>query len=40
MEDLPVIRRRGLRAYFKNRGFARNREPGVTGIFQKSGICP
>nr|WP_270351955.1 vitamin B12-binding protein [Ligilactobacillus ruminis] len=38
--DLPVIEDWVLRAYFKNRGFARNREPGVTGIFQKSRICP
>ncbi|CDC56572.1 putative uncharacterized protein [Ligilactobacillus ruminis CAG:367] len=38
--DLPVTEGWVLRAYFKNRGFARNQEPGVTGRFQKSGICP
>ncbi|EGM50324.1 hypothetical protein LRU_02006 [Ligilactobacillus ruminis SPM0211] len=30
----------GLRANFKNRHFARNREAGFTGIFQKSTFCP
>nr|WP_240089831.1 vitamin B12-binding protein [Ligilactobacillus ruminis] len=37
---MPVIGSRGLRAYFKNRGFARNRRLGFTGIFQKSTFCP
>nr|WP_252265917.1 vitamin B12-binding protein [Ligilactobacillus ruminis] len=37
---MPVIEDWGLRAYFKNRGFARNRGLGFTGIFQKSRICP
>ncbi|WDC81099.1 vitamin B12-binding protein [Ligilactobacillus ruminis] len=40
MVILPVIRSRVLRADLKNRGFARNRGLGFTGIFQKSGICP
>lgn len=31
--DLPVTEDWGLRADFKNRGFARNQEPGVTGGF-------
>nr|WP_143454968.1 vitamin B12-binding protein [Ligilactobacillus ruminis] len=38
--DLPVIGSRGLRADFKNRGFARNRRLGFTDRFQKSRICP
>ena len=29
-----------LRADFKNRRFARNREAGFTGRFQKSTFCP
>nr|WP_225357363.1 vitamin B12-binding protein [Ligilactobacillus ruminis] len=40
MGDLPVTEDWVLRADFKNRGFARNRRLGFTGIFQKSGICP
>ncbi|MSB43689.1 vitamin B12-binding protein [Lactobacillus ruminis] len=40
IEDLPVIRSRGLRADFKNRLFARNRRLGFTGRFQKSSFCP
>nr|WP_270398325.1 vitamin B12-binding protein [Ligilactobacillus ruminis] len=40
MVILPVTEDWGLRAYFKNRHFARNQEPGVTGIFQKSSFCP
>ena len=37
---LPVIERRVLRADLKKRGFARNREAGFTGRFEKTEICP
>ncbi|WP_288552386.1 vitamin B12-binding protein [uncultured Ligilactobacillus sp.] len=37
---MPVTVRRVLRADFKNRRFARNREAGFTGRFQKSTFCP
>ena len=39
IDVLPVIDRR-LRADLKKRGFARNREAGLTGRFAKTGICP
>ncbi len=39
IDVLPVIDRR-LRADLKKRGFARNREAGFTGRFEKTGICP
>ena len=39
IDVLPVIDRR-LRADFKKRGFARNREADFTGRFAKTGICP
>ena len=37
---MPVTGSRLLRANFKNRHFARNRELHFTGIFQKSAFCP
>ncbi|MFY4503932.1 vitamin B12-binding protein [Ligilactobacillus ruminis] len=39
IDVLPVIDRR-LRADLKKRGFARNREAGFTGRFEKTEICP
>ena len=39
-EVLPVTGCCILRADFKNRHFARNREPSFTGRFQKSPFCP
>ena len=39
IDVLPVIVRH-LRADLKKRGFARNREAGFTGRFEKTGICP
>jgi len=38
--DLPVRGSRILRADFKNRHFARKREPDFTGRFEKTAICP
>ena len=38
--DLPVIGERVLRADLKKRHFARKREPGFTGRFEKTEICP
>ncbi|MFJ6965817.1 MAG: vitamin B12-binding protein [Ligilactobacillus ruminis] len=40
MGVLPVTVSCILRAYFKNRRFARNRGLAFTGIFQKSTFCP
>ncbi|WDC83044.1 vitamin B12-binding protein [Ligilactobacillus ruminis] len=40
MAVLPVAEVWILRADFKNRRFARNREPHFTGRFQKSLFCP
>ena len=40
IDVLPVIKRRVLRADFKKRRFARNREADFTGRFAKTGICP
>ena len=40
IEDLPVIRSRGLRADFKNRLFARNQEPGGYGRILKIVFLP
>ncbi|WP_288721033.1 vitamin B12-binding protein [uncultured Ligilactobacillus sp.] len=37
---LPVTESGILRAYHKNRRFARNRELHFTGISQKSTFCP
>ena len=39
IDVLPVIDRH-LRADLKKRGFARNREAGFTGRFEKTEICP
>ena len=40
IDVLPVIKRRVLRADFKKRRFARNREADFTGRFAKTEICP
>ncbi|MDB7636979.1 vitamin B12-binding protein [Ligilactobacillus ruminis] len=40
MAILPVTEGCILRAEFKNRHFARNREPHFTGKSQKSAFCP
>ena len=40
IDVLPVTADCILRADFKNRHFARNREAGFTGRFQKSTFCP
>ena len=40
IEDLPVIEDWVLRADLKKWRFARKREPGVTGRFEKTVICP
>ena len=39
IDVLPVIDRH-LRADLQKRRFARNREEGFTGRFEKTGICP
>jgi hypothetical protein len=39
-DGLPVIGDRVLWADLKKRGFARKREPGFTGRFEKTRICP
>ncbi|TGJ60480.1 vitamin B12-binding protein [Ligilactobacillus ruminis] len=40
IDVLPVTGSWLLRAYLKNRRFARNRELAFTGISQKSAFCP
>ncbi|RGK44448.1 vitamin B12-binding protein [Ligilactobacillus ruminis] len=40
IDVLPVTGSCILRAYFKNRRFARNRGLHFTGRFQKSTFCP
>ncbi|MCI5768662.1 MAG: vitamin B12-binding protein [Ligilactobacillus ruminis] len=37
---MPVRGSRILRAGLKKRRFARKREPGFTGRFEKTAICP
>ena len=38
--DVLSVIERHLRADLKKRGFARNREAGFTGRFEKTEICP